>query len=189
MPFHQPRELSPYPEGNNSSDTVINTVHFNLTALKQWNYLLYTNNTISNESKCYLIFDKFKPYMFNNGTWVNATTCYTPYWGIKSRGTASITFGAAFGLSIMFTLINLRKHGKLYLREDKRFRVIGRRWQWYWMLFAAGCGMISTITGVDVDRYYLQQIPIILQSFFFVLMVPAALAMVWEGVRHWYANQ
>ncbi|KAH7138325.1 hypothetical protein B0J11DRAFT_574313 [Dendryphion nanum] len=179
------RELLQYPTGDNASDTILNGVHFNLTALEQWHYTIYSNSTISNDSKCYLIFDNFKPHMLNNGTWINATTCYIPYWGIGRRGSASIAFAAAFGISIMFTLINLRKHGKLHLREDKRFRVVGRRWQWYWMLFAAGCGMVSTITGVDVDRYYLQQIPILLQSFFFVLMVPAALAMVWESVRHW----
>jgi hypothetical protein len=37
-----------------------------------------------------------------------------------------------------------------------------------------------------VDRDYLQQIAIVLQSFFFYLMIPGTLAMVWEGTRHWY---
>jgi hypothetical protein len=187
MPLLQLLDLLPrdFPPGDNGTDTVINGVHFNRSALEYFNYTVYPNNTISNNSKCYLIFDNFKPHMFSNGSWVNATTCYTPYYGIHHRGIGSIVFGSLFGISIMFTLINLRKHGKLYLREDKRFRVIGRRWQWYWMLFVAACGMISTFTGVDVDRYYLQQIPIILQSFFFMLMVPGALAMVWECTRHW----
>jgi hypothetical protein len=185
MPLIQMRELLQFPQGDNSSDTVVNGVHFNLTALREYNYTIYSNNTISNSSKCYLIFDQYKPHMFANGSWVNATTCYVPYFGIHERGLASILIGSAFGISIMFTLINLRKHGKLYLREDKRFRIVGRRWQWYWMLFVAACGMISTFTGVDIDRYYLQQIPIILQSFFFTLMVPGALAMVWECTRHW----
>ncbi|KAF2470355.1 uncharacterized protein BDR25DRAFT_303877 [Lindgomyces ingoldianus] len=185
MPLLNLRELLQFPEGDNSTDTVLNGVHFNLTALKEHNYTIYSNNTISNNSRCYLIFDNFKPHMFNNGSWVNATTCYIPYYHIHGRGIASIVFGTFFAISIMFTLVNLRKHGRLYLRENKRFRVVGRRWQWYWMCFVAACGLISTLTGVDVDRYYLQQIPIILQSFFFVLMVPGTLAMVWEATRHW----
>lgn len=53
------------------------------------------------------------------------------------------------------------------------------------MLFVSACAMISLFTGVDVDRYYLQQMPIMLQCFFFTLMLPAALAAVWESVRHW----
>ena len=190
MPLLNLRELLQFPNnGDNTTDTVLNGVHFNLTALKHWNYTIYSNNTISNNSKCYLIFNNFKPHMFANGSWVNATTCYIPYYGIASRGIGSIVLATLFALSIMFTLVNLRKHGKLYVREDKRFRVVGRRWQWYWMLFVAACGMISTLTGVDVDRYYLQNLPIILQSFFFVLMFPGALAMVWEATRHWYVRQ
>jgi hypothetical protein len=185
MPLIDMRELVQFPRTDNETETIINGVRFNLTALEYFNYTLYSNNTISNNSKCYLIFDQFKPSMMPNGSWVNATTCYVPYFRIHGRGIASIVFASFFALSIMLTLVNLRKHGKQFLREDKRFRIVGRRWQWYWMLFAAACGLISTLTGVDVDRYYLQQLPIILQSFFFMLMVPAALAMVWEGVRHW----
>ncbi|KAF2200536.1 hypothetical protein GQ43DRAFT_456356 [Delitschia confertaspora ATCC 74209] len=186
MPLLDLRDLVQFPNnGDNTTDTIINGVHFNLTALKHFNYTIYTNNTISNASKCYLIFDNFKPHMFANGSWVNGTSCYIPYYNIGGRGVASIVFAVFFTISIMFTLLNLRKHGRLYLREDKRFRAVGRRWQWYWMCFVAACGMISTLTGIDVDRYYLQQIPIVLQSFFFVLMVPGTLAMVWEATRHW----
>ena len=189
MPLLDLRELVLPAGSDNATDRTINGVHFNNTALEQFGYQLYSNKTLSNNSKCYLIFDNFKPSMMNNGTWVNATTCYIPYYSIQTRGYLSIAFGALFGVSIMFTLMNLRKHGRLYLREDKRFRVVGRRWQWYWMLFVATCGMISTLTGVDIDRYYLQQIPIVLQGFFFVLMVPGALAMVWEGTRHWWVSK
>lgn len=185
MTHHAIRDVVPFPEGNSSSSTIINNVYFNKTALSMFGYSFYENNTISNASKCYLIFDQYKPSMFENGSWVNATSCYIPYYGIKERGILSIVFGALFGLSIMFTIINLRKHGKRYLRESQRFRVVGRRWQYYWMLFVAACGMISTLTGVDIDRYYLQDLPIILQSFFYTLMLPGALAMVWETTRHW----
>jgi hypothetical protein len=179
------RDLLQFPTGDNSSDTIINGVHFNLTALNLHNYTIYSNGTISNASKCYLIFDNYKPYMFANGSFVNGTNCYAPYYGIKTRGATSIVFAVLFAASIVFTLVNLRKHGRLFIREDKRFRAIGRRWQWYWMCFVAACGIISCLTGVDVDRYYLQSIPIILQSFFFSLALPGTLAMVWEATRHW----
>jgi hypothetical protein len=182
-----PRDLLAFPQnGDNSSDTVLNGLHFNTTALTHWNYTLYSNNTLSNNSNCYLIFDQFKPVFLYNGTWVNATTCYVPVLGIKERGKLGIAFSALFAASIMFTLINLKKHGQQFLHEDKRFRLVGRRWQWYWMLFVASCGIASTITSVDVDRDYIQDIAIVLQSFFFVLMVPGVLAIVWEATRHWY---
>jgi hypothetical protein len=180
------RELLDFPKGDNKSDTFINEVHYNLTTLNEFNYTLYSNNTISNGSNCYLIFDQFKPIMASNGTWSNSSSCYIPYYGIGNRGAAGAGLGALFGLSIILSMINLRKHGRQFLREDKRFRLVGRRWQWYWMLFAAACGMISTLTGIDVDRYYLQSTPIILQSLFYSLMLPAILAAVWEASRHWY---
>ena len=180
-----PRDLIAFPQGSNSTDTIINGVHFNSTALQHWNYTLYSNNTISNNSQCYLIFEQFKPIFLSNGSWVNATTCYVPIFGIHERGKLGIAFSAIFAVSIMFTLVNLKKHGQQFLREDKRFRLVGRRWQWYWMLFVAACGLISTITSVDVDRDYLQDIAIVLQGFFFMLMLPGTLAMVWEAVRHW----
>lgn len=180
------RDVVPYPSGTNASFTVINGAPFNKSALSEFGYHLYENHTISNATQCYLIFDAFRPALVHNGTWLNATSCYVPYHPIATRGSLSILFGALFGMVIVLTMITLRKHGKLYLRETKRFRVVGRRWQWYWMLFVAACGMISALTGVDIDRYYLQDLPLILQSFFFTLMVPGTLAMVWEATRHWY---
>lgn len=186
MPLIDLRDIVAFPSnGENSTDTIINGVHFNATALEYWNYTLYSNNTLSNNSKCYLIFDQYRPFMFNNGSFVNATSCYFPVLPIKTRGTLGIIFGALFALSIMFTLVNLNKHGKLHIREDRRFRVIGRRWQWYWMLFTAACGTISCLTSVDVDRDYLQDIALVLQGFFYHLMVPTTLAIVWEATRHW----
>ncbi|KAF2444113.1 hypothetical protein P171DRAFT_463849 [Karstenula rhodostoma CBS 690.94] len=173
------------PSPSDASTTTINGVPFSIPALTTHHYALYTNNTISNGSECYLAFDGFRPRMLDNGTWIHATSCYIPYFGISTRGVTSIVFGGLFGLGVLFTLMNLKRHGAQYLREDKRFRLVGRRWQWYWMLFVSACAMVSLFTGVDVDRYYLQQMPIMLQCFFFTLMVPGSLAMVWEGVRHW----
>lgn len=185
MPIYNIRDLIAFPPGDNTTETIINNVRFNVTALNLYNYTLYSNNTLSNGSNCWLAFDAFHPTMMTNGTFINGTSCYDPYFGISSRGGLGIMFACLFGISIMFTLINLRKHGRLFLPNEKRFRAVGRRWQWYWMLFVAACGMISGITGIDVDRDYILSLPIVLQSFFNYLMIPGILATVWEAVRHW----
>ncbi|KAF2760758.1 hypothetical protein EJ05DRAFT_530605 [Pseudovirgaria hyperparasitica] len=179
------RSLLQFPAGDNSTDTFINGVHYNRTTLDLFSYQLYSNDTISNGSNCFLVFDIYHPSLLPNGSWINGTSCYTPYYGIRTRGSLSIAFGTAFGITLVFTLVNLRKHGRMYLREDKRFKIIGRRWQWYWMIFVAVCGLVSCFTGIDVERFYLQSLPIVLQSFFFALMLPGMLAAVWEAVRHW----
>ncbi|KAL9116426.1 MAG: hypothetical protein Q9187_007049, partial [Circinaria calcarea] len=159
--------------------------YLNQTTLSYFNYTTYNNGTLSNGSSCFLIFDQYVPTVFPNGTVVNGTSCYFPYYPVDKRGSLGLAFAVLFALSIMFTLVNLSKHGRLYLPQEKRFRAIGRRWQWYWMLFVAVCGIISGVSAVDVDRDYLQNLAIILQNFFFYLMMPGILACVWEGVRHW----
>ncbi|KAI9843577.1 MAG: hypothetical protein M1837_006254 [Sclerophora amabilis] len=115
-------ELLPFPPGDNSTDTIINGIHFNKTALNFFNYTLWGNDTLSNGSKCYLSFERFQPILLKNGTVLNGTSCYEPYYGIQERGTLGITFGCLFALSLMFSLINLRKHGRLFVRQEKRFR-------------------------------------------------------------------
>lgn len=186
MGLIQLRELLAFPPNpDNSSDTVLNGIHFNLTALQYWNYTLFSNGTLSNHSSCYLIFDDYKPVILSNGTFINGTSCYVPILPLKTRGRVGALFGALFGISIMFTLINLKRHGQQFLRESRRFRLVGRRWQWYWMLIEAACGMISCITAVDVDRDYLQDLALILSSFFFMCMGQSAVAAIWEGIRHW----
>ncbi|QSS63533.1 hypothetical protein I7I51_00591 [Histoplasma capsulatum] len=186
MPLFQVRELLQFPEnGDNATDTVINNIHFNLTALNYFNYTLYSNGTLSNGSNCWLSFDMYQPSILSNGTFINATSCYFPINGLEARGSVGIAFASMFGATIVFTLINLRKHGKTFLPLEKRWRAVGRRWQWYWMLFVAACGMISCFMSIDVDRSYLQGIALSLQSLFYYLLLPGLLAAVWEGVRHW----
>ncbi|KAI9837842.1 MAG: hypothetical protein M1819_006776 [Sarea resinae] len=189
MGFINIRELLQFPAGDNSSDTLINGVHFNSTALNYYNYTYFSNGTISNSSKCYLVFDQYQPVMFPNGSFVNGTSCYSPVNGIHTRSILGIVFGCLYAFTILFSLVNLRKHGRLFLPQEKRFRPVGRRWQWYWLIFVAASGIISGITSVDVDRDYLQSIAIILQSFFYCLMMPPLLAAVWESARHWCSWQ
>ena len=179
------RELLKFPAGLNASDTLINGVHFNLSTLNHYNYTYHSNKTLSNASNCWLVFDDFTPTLLSNGTFVNGTSCYDPYYGIGQRSILSIVFSCLFLASVVFTTVNLRKHGRLFLPSEKRFKAIGRRWQWYWMFFVAACGAISGFTGIDIDRDYLQSISLVLQNFFYFLMIPSTLATVWEGVRHW----
>ncbi|MCJ1287830.1 hypothetical protein MMC26_007182 [Xylographa opegraphella] len=166
--------------------SIINSDHFNVTTLNYFNYTFYEfNSTISNASACYLVLPNLHPTVLSNGTWVNGTSCYDPYYGIGLRGSLGILFACLFAASITLTLANLGKHGRLFLQQEKRFGAIGRRWQWYWMCFVAACGIIGGASAVDVDRDYLQGLAIILQSFFFYLMIPGLLGVVWEEVRHW----
>jgi hypothetical protein len=179
------RELLAFPQGDNSSDTLIGGIHWNLTTLKHWNYTYYSNHTFSNGSLCFLLFEPYTPHLLKNGTFLNSTSCYSAIRPIEARAKLEIAYGVLFATSIMFTIINLRKHGRLFLPVEKRFRAIGRRWQWYWMLAVAALGMISAITGIDIDRYYLPELPMALSLFFWYLMLPWTMAIVWESVRHW----
>jgi len=166
--------------------TWINGILYNATILKSWNYTSYSNGTLSNGSNCFLTFDAYQPILISpNGTFVNATSCYTPINGIGPRGVTGLVFGLLFGVSILFSTINLRKHGRAYLPREKRFKPVGRRWPWYWATFLAACGMLSSFTAVDVDRDYVVNMPMILQCFFLTLTIPVLLACVWEIVRNW----
>jgi hypothetical protein len=185
MPHLSIRDLVPFAPGQNDTDVIINGVHFNRTALSYFNYTLYSNGTLSNGTECWLAFKTYQPHMLMNGTFINATSCYSPIGSLGSHGETGVAFAAMYAVSIMLTLGNLRKHGKTFLPDEKRWKPIGRRWMWYWLLFVASCGLISCFMSVDVDRYYVQNIPLILQSFFFCLMLPGLMASVWEGVRHW----
>ena len=177
--------LLPFPPGDNSSDTLIAAVHYNLTTLRHWNYTYYSNNTFSNGSLCFVLFEPYTPFLLPNGTFLNSTSCYSAIDPVGPRAIIGLIYTVLFALSIMFTFINLSKHGRLFLPREKRFYAIGPRWQWYWMLAVGAFGMISTITGVDVDRYYLPELPLVLSNFFWYLMLPATMAAVWESVRHW----
>ncbi|KAL1956622.1 hypothetical protein VTO42DRAFT_6969 [Malbranchea cinnamomea] len=186
MPLINIRELVEFPvDPNNPNSTIINGVNFNLTALNYYNYTLYSNGTLSNGTKCVLAFDAYQPTLLWNGTFINGTTCYAPIESIEDRGKIGIAFSSFFALQLFFAVVNLRKHGKRYLPIHKRFSLVGRRWQWYWLIFLASVATISCVMSVDVDRYFLQDLPLILQSIFYHLMLPIMLAAIWEGVRHW----
>ncbi|KAL1890722.1 hypothetical protein Sste5346_008046 [Sporothrix stenoceras] len=180
------REILSFPGGANSSDTLVAGVHFNLTALEHWNYTLFSNGTLSNGSRCLLTFAPYTPtLLYPNGTFINSTSCYSPVNPIGARAKIGIAFAVMYAVALFFVLINLRKHGRLFLPSEKRFRPIGRRWQWYWGILLCVAAFISLFMNIDVDRYYLPELPIVLTSFFWYLMQMCAMALVWEAVRHW----
>ncbi|PHH64279.1 hypothetical protein CDD81_4763 [Ophiocordyceps australis] len=180
------RDLIALPGGDNDTDTVFEGVHFNVTTLNHWNYTHYSNGTLSNGSNCWLTFAPYQPkLLLNNGTFVNATRCWSAIDPIGLRGYIGIGFAAAYGIALVLTLTALTKHGRLYLPKETRFYPIGRRWQWYWACFTCACALISLFTNIDVDRYYVQELPIIIHVFFWYLVCMGTLALVWESVRHW----
>jgi hypothetical protein len=180
------RDTIPFPLGDNKTDTKIGGYHLNLDTLQAYNYKLYENRTLSNDSWCVLAFEPWAPtYLFPNGTFQNVTWCYRPLNPIGPRGKTSIGLAVAFSICLLLAMVNLRKHGRLYLQPQQRFRPIGRRWQWYWSFFVCVAALISLFTNVDVDRYYIMELPIVLTSFFWFLMQQGTMAMVWEAARHW----
>jgi len=171
MPLFNARDALAFPAGDNSSDTVISNIHFNLTTLENWNYTLYSNGTLSNGSWCLLTFQPYTPsYVLPNGTFLNVTWCWSPTEPIGVRAGVAIGYAVLFGIALVLSLVCLNKHGKLHLPAEKRFFPIGRRWQWYWGSWVCATAIISLLTCVDVDRYFLPELPIILTSFFWYLM-------------------
>lgn len=182
----QTRDVLPFPKGANDSDTVFGGVHLNLTALRFYNYTYYGNETLSNETDCVLAFKPYQPaYLFGNGSFVNTTSCYSAVDPIQGRGFVGIGLAVAYCFSLILSITALAKQGKRYLPVTKRFFPISRRWQWYWALFVCACAMISLLINVDVDRYRVQELPIVVTCFFWFLVCQGTTALVWEAVRHW----
>lgn len=127
--------------------------------------------------------------MLDNGTVINGTSCTSPIEGIEVRGGLGIAFAVLFGAVLPLCLVQLKKHGASHLPVEKQFRLVSRRWPWYWANFTAAVGIISGFMAIDVDREYIPGIAIILQNFFYYLMLPTALAAVWEMTRHWGSFQ
>ncbi|KJZ73435.1 hypothetical protein HIM_07229 [Hirsutella minnesotensis 3608] len=181
------RDMSRAPPGDNATDTIFGDHHLSLTILKFFNYTYYPiNQTVSNDSHCYLTFKPYEPaYLYENGTFINATWCWSATEPIRARGYTGIGGAILYGIGLVLTMSALAKHGALYLPASTRFTPIGRRWQWYWGCFVCACALISLLTNIDVDRYHVQELPIVLTTFFWFLICQGTMALVWEAVRHW----
>ncbi|KAK6352683.1 hypothetical protein TWF730_009496 [Orbilia blumenaviensis] len=158
---------------------------FNATTLQQYGYIIYPNNTISNYSSCVLAFGGYIPTVISNGSWYNSTGCDTPVRPIRTRGTIGIVTAIIFGIALVLSLVALNKHGKSFLPAEKRFRLVGRRWPWYWCIITASVGLVSGFTAVDVDRVWVLGTAAIFHFIFYLVTLPTCLAAVWEMTRNW----
>lgn len=185
--FLAARDDTNWPPADNKNETTFGGRTFNLTTLRHWNYTYYSGNqTVSNGSRCYLTYKPYQPaQILNNGSFVNATKCYSAVDPILTRGYVGIGLAAVYGVCLVLVITVLTKQGKRYLPIQKRFYPIGRRWQWYWAIFVCACALIGLFLNVDVDRYRVLELPIIIFSFFWFLMCNGTTALVWEAVRHW----
>lgn len=149
---------------------------------------IYSNSTLSNVSRCYLVFDDYHPYFAPNGSVFNGTNCDAPINPIGTRAILGVISSGFFTIAIILALTCLRKHGATHLPTEKRFRLVSRRWQWYWLVTTGFCGLVSGVMAIDVDRDYIQGSALVFQSIFYYVMMPTMLAGVWEMTRHWYGS-
>ncbi|KAF3926716.1 hypothetical protein ABW21_db0204815 [Orbilia brochopaga] len=158
---------------------------FNATTLAQFGYVIYPNDTISNWSTCVLAFGGYIPTVISNGSWYNSSGCDTPVREIRTRGILGIVTAVVFALLLILSLVCLNKHGKSFLPAEKRFRLVGRRWPWYWCIITSTLGIISGFTAVDVDRVWVLGTAAIFHFIFYLVTLPACLAAAWEMTRNW----
>ena len=157
-----------------------------LTSTSSHHTAIYGNGTLSNSSShCYLIFGIYDVDFFPNGTAQNGTKCDTPIRHISMRSGLGLGFGCIFAVLIVLGITCLNKHGSSFLPLEKHFRLVSRRWPWYWYLVAATCGCISGFVSFDIDRVILQGTSLILQNVFYYCTLPAILGAIWEMTRHW----
>ena len=130
-------------------------------------------------------------YYYNwPGTMTNATSCFSPVKPMGQHASIDMVFALLFAVCLLWSLSNLRKHGCRHHPSGsvtRRFAssTIGRRATWFWLFLLAVDATVSCFMGVDVDRDYLQSVPLMLQGLFYTVLTPILMAAVWEGVRHW----
>lgn len=174
-----------FPPGDNCSDALISGTHYNLTTLRHWNYTYYVaNKTISNSSTCFLLFPPYMPHLLQNGTFLNSTSCYSPILPLGVRSKIGIGFSSLFLLSLILTLVNFKSHDPSFHLPTKKLHS-ARRWQCFWLLLTNTCALIAGLVGVDVDRYYLPELPLVLYNVFWFLAVIATMASVAESAWLW----
>ncbi|EPS40326.1 hypothetical protein H072_5878 [Dactylellina haptotyla CBS 200.50] len=158
---------------------------FNASILKEFNYTIYPNDTISNFSTCVLAFGGYVPTVISNGSWYNSTGCDTPVRPIRTRGAIGVATAIIFAALLVMSLVCLSKHGKSFLPAEKRFRLVGRRWPWYWCIITSTVGLISGFCAVDVDRVWVLGTSAIFHFIFYMVSLPCCLAAIWEMSRNW----
>lgn len=196
MPTSSPRAIIPFPDIDSNTDTLAlnGVVLHNISTFQRLNYTLYTNLTLSNDQTgdCWLAgLDGISPPVLlptgNKTELINGTSCFTPVRGLQQHGMLGIVLAMLFVLALLCTVHNLRRHARRKLAQaGNGGSSSSSRRQWFWLLLVAACGMVSGFMAIDVDRYYLPGLPLVLQSLFFYVMMPMLMAAVWEGLYHWY---
>ncbi|KAK9332355.1 hypothetical protein V1520DRAFT_335309 [Lipomyces starkeyi] len=159
---------------------------YNSTVLDDYGYQLYSNGTLSNGTNCFLSFGQFYPVIADNGTVYNGTSCNYPFYAIKSRGAVGLVLAILSIVLLPVSMYNLRKHGTRHTNyEHKRFRLIGRRWQWYWLILVHILAAVAGFMSIDIDRDYIQGTSLTSYGAVFSTILPTCLASVWEMTRHW----
>ncbi|CAN6668554.1 hypothetical protein TRVA0_040S01156 [Trichomonascus vanleenenianus] len=161
--------------------------NFNQSTLDHWGYTVYSNGTLSNGTDCYLTFNEFVPILYPNGTVYNGTDCDTPYYPVKARGGLGVAWAVIMILTLVLTLFNLRKHGQAFTEEKKRFKRLGRKWQWYWLIVLQAVSALAGFFSIDLDRDYIQGSSLTAYGALYCATLPIALAACWELTRHWGA--
>lgn len=169
----------------NSSHILFNDIPLNKTALDIYNYVLYPNGTASNNTRCWLVFKPYVPVLLPNGTFLNADKCDSPIKAIATRGGVGIAFAIIFIVELAFVFAALAKHGKAHLPQEGRYKLFGRRWQYYWAIVTLAFGIIAAVMAIDLDRFWVQGAPVVITNIFFFLMGVAMLGVIWECTRNW----
>ncbi|KAK9241241.1 hypothetical protein V1525DRAFT_392538 [Lipomyces kononenkoae] len=159
---------------------------YNNTVLQEYGYQLYGNGTLSNATDCFLSFGQFIPFIGENGTVYNGTACDYPYYSIKARGAVGVVFSVLSIMLLPVSMYNLRKHGTRHSKhEHKRFRLVGRRWQWYWLFVVHVLAAVAGFLSLDIDRDYIQGTSLTTYGAVYSVILAVCLASVWEMTRHW----
>ncbi len=169
---------------------------FNLTTnstlldnFKHWNYTVdYNTGTIGNGSNCVIA---FHPYVdttwvyIENGTILNGTSCDSTILPVAARAGVSIAFAVVVIMIIPVTIVSLKKHGATYMPRTKRISILGRRWQYYWVMISIVLTAVAGFFGIDVDRDYMQGVALAVFGIFWAASGCAITAAVWELIRNW----
>ncbi|KAL1975601.1 hypothetical protein VTN31DRAFT_3993 [Thermomyces dupontii] len=169
-----PRAIIPFPDIDSNTDTLAlnGVVLHNISTFQRLNYTLYTNLTLSNDQTgdCWLAgLDGISPPVLlptgNKTELINGTSCFTPVRGLQQHGMLGIVLAMLFVLALLCTVHNLRRHARRKLAQaGNGGSSSSSRRQWFWLLLVAACGMVSGFMAIDVDRYYLPGLPLVLQK-------------------------
>lgn len=160
---------------------------YNLTTLSRPPFRLThypSNRTLSNDSECYLLYPPYLPILFPNGTLTSTTSCFSPVNGIEIHGILGLAFGLAFVGILFFSVLGLNRLSSNQQMTTWHGDRLSSRAVHYWQILTSLVALLSAFISIDVDRYPVLGLPMILQSAFFTCIPAALLPTVFEAVKH-----